>query len=339
MFRVSLLALLPFVLLGCGGESGEESEGPKSYRLAVIPKGTSHDFWLSVRYGAEKAAKELSTDDRTITIEWQGTTDETDKTGQKEIVETFIGQEIDGIVLAPIDRDTFGPVVKRAAEREIPVVLFDSGLSEKFMEHAVCYVATDNKKGGELAGEHLAKLVKAGDRGDGVIMLRYQAGSESTEARELGFSNAIAKPEYDLLMLNAENRINSDTEEALKVSESLLRANKDQVAGVFTVCEPNNKGMAQALENEGLQGEVVFVAFDAFPRCEEGLQDGTIHGIVLQDPVTMGYEAVMNMVNHLDGKEVKDYVDTGVYLATKENMGEEPYKSLLNPQTAAKEDE
>jgi ribose transport system substrate-binding protein len=326
-----ILLVLPLLLCaGCGGggESGADGGKQQSLRIAVVPKGTSHDFWLSVRYGAEQAARELSVDGRKIEIDWQGTNDETDKSGQKQIVETFIGNKVDGICLAPIDGDTFGPVVEQAKDRGVPVVIFDSGLADT--SNIVSYIATDNLRGGRLAGERLATLVKERDKGDGVIMLRYQAGSKSTELREQGFTEAIADPKYDLLMLNDRNRVNSDATEAKRISESLLREHSD-VAGVFTVCEPNNKGMLQALENESRAGEVVFVAFDTDPRIVEGLRNGSVHGVVLQDPVNMGYLAVKTMVAHLDGKSVEKEIDTGVHLATPQNMDDPEIAKLLAP--------
>ncbi len=338
MTRRLALLLVPLLLVGCGGSSdggggtgsgeGGGNGEKKSYRIAVIPKGTSHDFWLSVQYGAEKAAKELSVDGRTIEIEWQGTDDETKKAEQIQLVDTFIGAGIDGICLAPIDSEALVPPVERADGRGIPVVVFDSGLQDD--STIVSYVATDNEKGGELAGNHLAKVVgKGGD----VILLRYQAGSQSTEQREDHFMQAIANPEYDIRILSENQRVNSDASEALKISESLLREHTE-VDGVFTVCEPNNKGMLQALENEGKAGKVKFVAFDSGPRMIEGLKNGSVHGVVLQDPVNMGYLAVKTMVAHLDGETVEKKIDTGVHLATPENMEDEKIASLLTPKRA-----
>jgi ribose transport system substrate-binding protein len=322
-----LFAGLLLAAVGCSGGGNPSGEGPKTYRIAVIPKGTSHDFWKSVHYGAEKAAKELGH----VEIIWQGTADETDKEGQIKIVDAFVGQKVDGIVLAPIDRDGLMAPVRRAAGRKIPVVIFDSGLRD----HAgvVSHVATDNARGGRMAGEHMAKLL--GGKG-GVVLLQYQAGSESTEQRETAFLEAIAE-HPGITVVDKSQRVNSDASEALKISTNLLRTHAGKVDGVFTVCEPNNKGMLQALENERLAGDVTFVAFDPDPRMIEGLRNGTVDGVVLQDPVNMGYLAIKAMVSHLKGEEVEPRIDTGVHLATKENMDEPRMRELLNPQQYGKE--
>ncbi len=319
-----LFALL--AAIGCGDDDSGRPSGngasdeEKKYRIAVIPKGTSHDFWKSVHYGAAQAADELGN----VEIIWQGTQGEEDKEGQIRIVDTFIGNKVDGICLAPIDRDAFVPVVRRAKQRGIPTVVYDSGLSDH--SDVVSYVATNNKQGGLMAGEYLAKVM--GGRG-GVILLRYQAGSESTEQREAGFLEAVSTNEA-ISMLSESQRVDSDSTTAMKISESLLRGNKD-VKGIFTVCEPNNKGMLQALENERMAGQVRFVAFDSDPRIVKGLQEGKIDGVILQNPVRMGYLAVKTLVEYLEGKPIEQRVETGETLATPQNMHDPEIHELLHP--------
>ena len=164
----------------------------------------------------------------------------------------------------------------------------------------------------------------------GFVLLWYQAGSESTENREEGFLEALKK--YPgITVLSEEQRVDSDAQGALKIGEALLRDHRDDVAGVFTVCEPNNKGMLLALENEQMAGKVKFVAFDSDPRMVEGLEKGTVHGVVLQDPVRMGYLAVKTMVAHLRGETVEKRLSTGEKLATPDNRDDPEMKALLSP--------
>jgi len=295
--------------------------GKKKLRIAVIPKGTTHDFWKSVHFGAQQAAKELGN----IEIIWNGPDKETDKEGQIKIVDTFVGERVDGICLAPIDRDALVTPVRRSKQRGIPVVVFDSALSD--LKDAVSYVATDNYHGGVMGAEFLTKLL---DGKGGVIMLRYQAGSESTEQREQGFLDTLKQSE-GIKVLSENQRVNSDAVEALKVGETLLRNFKGEVTGVFTVCEPNNKGMLQSLENEQLAGKVRFVAFDSDPRILKGLKDKTVDGVILQNPVQMGYLAVKTLVAHLNGEKVEARIPTGEVLATQENLDNPDVRELLEP--------
>lgn len=327
MFRCALLFVVLSVVVGCSnagpGASGKSSATgePHKLRIAVIPKGTTHDFWKSVHAGAQQAADELGN----VEILWKGTLNEKDKEGQIKLVEGFIVDEVDGIVLAPIDRDALVPVVRRAKAKTIPTVVFDSGLSGE--TNYVSYVATDNYHGGVLAAEHLAKVL--GEEGN-VILVRYQEGSESTEQREQGFLDTLKKfPKIKIL--SESQRVSSDAEQALQISSSLFVQFGNEVNGVFTVCEPINKGMLRALENSQLGGKVKFVGFDSDPRFVEALKSKTMHGIVLQDPVRMGYLAVKTMAEHLAGKPVEKRIVTGEFLATPENMNEPQIDKLLHP--------
>lgn len=324
---------LPAILVGCAREGatrvgeavGAAGDGTRTLRIAVIPKGTTHDFWLSVHQGAADAARELDH----VDILWDGPPSEKDKEAQISLMDGFIVQGVDGICLAPIDRDALVPVVRRAGQKRIPVVIFDSGLSD--VEAYISYVATDNYTGGRMAGEHLVQLL--GGTGD-VILLPYQEGSESTEQRERGFLDVIGQ-HSGIRVLSDDQRIGSDTEEALKISTSLLLAHGSEVDGVFTVCEPLNKGMLKALEDRQLAGKVKFVGFDSDPRFVEALERDVMHGIVLQDPVNMGYTAVKTMVAHLRGETVEKVISTGEALATAENMRERRMHELLHPRKFA----
>jgi ribose transport system substrate-binding protein len=309
---------------GAGGSSGGGGSPRKALRIAVIPKGTTHDFWKSVHAGAADAANELGD----VQLIWNGPDNEEDKEGQIKIVDTFIGEKVDGICLAPIDRDAFVPSVERAKQRGVPVVIYDSGLTD--MTNVVSYVATDNYQGGVIAGEHMAKVLNGNG---GVILLRYKSGSESTEQRELGFLETLAK-HSGIKIVSESQRVDSDAVGVLKIGEAILRDKKGEVDGVFTVCEPINKGMLQALENEQLAGKIRFIAFDSDPRVLNGLSEGKVDGVVLQDPVRMGYLAVKTMVDHIRGKPVEKRISTGEKLATRENMNEPEMQRLLKPKQA-----
>ena len=165
-----------------------------------------------------------------------------------------------------------------------------------------------------------------------VILLRYSPGSESTEQREQGFLDALAKESPGIEVLSSNQYSGTSFENALSVSQHLLLKFSNQVDGVFTVCEPNSTGMLGALTGqEELAGKVKFIAFDPNARLIQGMQDGKVHGIVLQDPVQMGYLAVKTMVDHLTGKPTEKRVPTGEFIATPDNMDEAEMAKLLKP--------
>ncbi|MEM7559026.1 MAG: substrate-binding domain-containing protein [Planctomycetota bacterium] len=315
------LGLLSCVLAGCGGASGSKSDS-NTLTIAVIPKGTSHEFWKSVHFGAEKAAKECGN----VEIVWKGPVVESDTGSQIQVVKEMISKGVDGIALAPNQKGGLVDAVTESIEAEIPVVIFDSGLDEG--PEIVSYVATDNFKGGQMAAEAMAKAI--GEKGN-VILLRYLAGSESTEQREEGFLEALKKYP-DIKVVSSDQRGGDNTTSAKEKVDQLLQLHGKDLAGIFAVCEPNANGTLESLRNAGLDGKVKFIAFDPSDALIEGLEDGSCSGIVLQDPVEMGYRSVLTIVDSIKGKNAEAFISTGEYCATPENMGEDRMKELLKPQ-------
>ena len=315
------LLVVAIVALTACGQRGSRTGGTT---IAVIPKGTSHVFWQSIHAGAEKAAREVG-----ATIIWRGPLREDDRDSQVSEVEGFISRGVSGIVLAPLDEAALAAPVAEAARRGIPVVVIDSGLKGS---DYVSFVATDNRKGGRLAGDHLAGLLH--DAGK-VVMLRYAEGSESTLQREAGFLDAIAAHKgVDVLSSNQYG--GADVEGAYKKSEALLSRYKQAdgslaVDGIFTPNESTTIAMLRVLEDNGWAGKVKFAGFDASDTLVKGLSDGHIDGLVLQDPVNMGYLGVKTMAAHLKGDTVERRVDTGVRLITRDHMNDPDAKQLLHP--------
>lgn len=301
------------------------AQDKKKTTIAVIPKGTTHEFWKSVHAGANKAAKEFS-----VEIIWKGPLKEDDREGQISVVEDFITRGVTGICLAPLDDTALRGPVREATRNKIPVVIFDSDLKS---EDHISFVATDNFAGGKLAGEQLAKLL--GGKGK-VAMLRYQEGSASTANREKGFLEAL-KQHKGIEVVSQNQYGGATTESSQKASENLLSSLKggEEGAGVDGIYCPNESttfGMLRALQNAGLAGKVKFVGFDASAKLVEGLRKGEIHGLVLQNPFNMGYLSVKTMVDHLVGKKVEKRIDTGATMVTKENMDQPDKKALLEPE-------
>lgn len=321
MWRKLSVLMLLILIAGCGNTNNSG----KKYRIAVIPKGTGHMFWKSVHAGALKAAKELGD----VEIIWKGPQKEQDTGLQIEVVKNFITKRVDGICLAPNQATGLVDVVLEANEENIPVVIFDSGLAEG--AEFVSYVATDNYKGGQLAADGLAKAM--GGKGD-VIMLRYRSGSQSTGQREQGFLDQLEEKHPDITVVSSSEYAGATAADAMETATILLNKHRDTVGGIFAVCEPNCNGTLEALEETGLAGKVKFMAFDPSEVLIQGMKDGKVHGIVLQDPVEMGYQSVMAMHKKLSNKEVEKRIPTGEYVATKENMKTEPYDRLLNPELA-----
>jgi ribose transport system substrate-binding protein len=313
------------VLLAMAASCGGGTSAPGAVTIAVIPKGTAHIFWQSIHAGAARAAGELG-----VEIIWRGPVREDDRDSQVSEVEGFVSRGVSGIVLAPLDETALMGPVADAARANIPVVIIDSGLKG---EDFVSFVATDNLKGGELGGDRLAEVL--GGTGQ-VALLRYAEGSDSTSRREEGFLSAMARhPGIEIVTSN--QYLGSDVEGAYKRAEAVLSRYKNpdgslQVTGIFCPNESTTFATMRVLQDNGWAGKVRFVGFDAAPNLVAGLEQGIIDGLVLQDPVKMGYLGVTTMVAHLRNEPVERRIDTGVTVATPANLRQPEIQALLEPE-------
>jgi ribose transport system substrate-binding protein len=327
--------MLRLVMLGalvagaaCTNDTATSAVGtgrpPQAVTIAVIPKGTSHVFWQSIHAGANKAAEELG-----ISVIWRGPIREDDRDAQISEVEGFISRGVSGIVLAPLDESALAPPVAEAKRRNIPVVIFDSGLKG---HDYVSFVATDNLKGGHMAGERLAEVLHGQGR---VVLLRYAEGHESTAKREQGFLDAV-KEFLGMHVISSNQYGGADVEGYYKKAEALLGRYRNPdgtpgVDGLFCSNESSTFAMLRVLHDNGWSKKVHLVGFDASPNLVAALREGDLDGLVVQDPVRMGYLGVKTMVAHIRGERVEPLIDTGARLATRDNMHEEDVHARLEP--------
>lgn len=306
---------------GTTSDGGTASKAGARIKIAVVPKGTTHEFWKSVHAGVVKASKEADVD-----IVWKGPLKEDDLKGQIDVVNTFVAQGVSGLVLAPLNDTALKAPVKAAKDAKIPTVVLDSDLQG---DDHVSFVATDNVAAGKIAADHLAKL---GPKSK-VIVLRYQEGSASTQNREKGFLDAVrATP--GLTVVSDNQYGGATTESAFQKAESLLLSQKVTGDGAFGVFAPNESttfGMLLALRKTGFAKKVRFLGFDASEKLVAALQAGDIDGLVVQNPFNMGYLAVKTMAEHLRGKPAPKRIDTGAQLVTKDNLNDPAVKEVVAP--------
>jgi ribose transport system substrate-binding protein len=335
---LAVLAAL-FMMFGCNKEeSSSSTTSPASQparktapgssgraggkTLVVIPKGTTHVFWQTVNAGAQAAGRETGYE-----VVFKGPLKEDSRNEQIGIVEQFITEGVAGIALAPLDRKGLVDVVAAAKSDHIPVVIFDSSLEGEAGKDFDAYVATDNYKGGTLAGTELARLLNGKGK---VVLLRYAVGSASTEQREAGFVDALKK-HPDIQIISDNQYAGATVGEAKARAMNMLDVLK-QADGVFSSNESATQGLMSALEDNGLLGKLKFVGFDTSKLLVEAMQGGKIDALVSQDPRNMGYTAVKTLVARIEGKTVEPTVDTGVYLVTKEKLGDPAIQKVLGSQ-------
>jgi ribose transport system substrate-binding protein len=278
-------------------------------KIVVIPKGTTHVFWKSVEAGARQAGAELGAE-----VIWKAPPREDDRVQQIGLVQQFVASGVSAIALAPLDDMALRAPVRAAAGRNIPVVIFDSAMKGEPGRDFLSFVATDNRRGGELAGEELARLL--GGRGK-VVLLRYAEGSASTMEREEGFLAAVRCHAGITVIVDnryAGTSISSAQDAAMNLLDRIREAD-----GLFCPNESATMGLLLALRQARLAGQKKFVGFDTSPPLLTALERGEIQALVAQNPTRMGYLSVVTAVRHLRGEKVEPVVDTGCALVTKEN--------------------
>src|SRR5215831_11767723 len=125
---LSLLLLCTLALAAFSCKHPSASSGKRRLSIAVIPKGTTHEFWKSIHAGSNKAASELSAQGTDVEVIWKGPLREDDREQQIQVVEGFAAQGVSGIVLAPLDNHALVRPVEEAKNAGVPTVIMDSGL-------------------------------------------------------------------------------------------------------------------------------------------------------------------------------------------------------------------
>src|SRR5213080_845247 len=297
--RKIILIVATLAILGAVSCNRSGSKNGITLKIAVIPKGTSHEFWKSIHAGSIKAAREFSSQGTEVEVIWKGPLREDDREQQIQVVEGFTSQGVNGIVLAPLDNRALVRPVEEAKSANVPTVIIDSGLDSNSI---VSFVATDNRKGGMLAADRLGQLLSGKGK---VIMLRYAEGSASTQDREDGFLQEIKQKYPNIELISTDQYAGATRDTAKSASENLLNRFGDEVQGIFCPNESTTAGMLSALQDIGKAGRIMFVGFDTSQSFIDAMRAKQLHGIVVQNPFNMGYLGVRTMVDSSQGKTVE----------------------------------
>ncbi len=309
---------------GGGGQGGSQGGGEGQsgpVRLAVVPKAIGFDFWEQVRLGAECAAQRAEGE---VEVQWDGVTAETDVNGQVNLLQNFIQQGVDGLVYAATDAKVLYQVTESAKQQNVTVVNIDSGTEPQ--PEDVPVFATDNVAAAERVPDLIAD--ELGEQGGKVAFIPFQQGTLTNEQREEGFKEGLKDhPELELV---AEQSSQSDYNVALRVTEDILTANPDLDA-IFAANEPGVLGAAEAVRQAGKAGDIVIVGWDAAPEEIQGVREGVITALVVQNPFRMGYDGVNAAVKIIREGATVESQDTGATIVTRDNLQDPEVQSVLNP--------
>ena len=301
LLAMLLLAVLATALAaGCqrgGGEGG-------GARIGLSVSTLNNPFFVTLRDGAQSAADEAGAE--LIVSDAQN-----DTAQQQDDIQNFVTQQVNVILVNPVDSDAVVPAIEAANQANIPVIALDRGASGGELATTI---ASDNVQGGNLAGEELIRLVGSGS----VAQLEGTPGADPARDRGQGFQDAIdAQSAVEVV---ASQSANFDRAEGLNVAENILQANPD-IAGIFAQNDEMALGAVQAL-GDSAGDEVKIVGFDAIEDALSAIQDGTINATVAQQPAEIGSLGVENAVRVINGESVEENIPVEVQLVTPENVSE-----------------
>ncbi|AOT69593.1 ABC transporter substrate-binding protein [Geosporobacter ferrireducens] len=336
MFALLLVVIMAVALFaGCG--SSTENKGAdqgstpanteeKTYKISVIVKATDSDYWQTLLAGA-KAAEADSNGKVVVTTD--GPPSETDIDKQVSILENVIATQPDAVVIASSSSDATVPAVENAVANGIPVITIDNKLNT---DKYTSYLATDHRLAAGMAAEAMVKDwngMGIDPSGKKVIVISSVAGSKVNTDRTEGFIAKITELVPNIVVLETQYGEN-DIAKALNIAENTIAANPDLI-GIFGDNNHMGVGIAKALEESGKHNEIVTYAFDTNEDEIKALEDGTLNGLVVQNPFGMGYDGVMHAMEAIEGKSVQKDIIINATIVTKENMKEPAIHKLLYP--------
>lgn len=305
MKRVVALLLVASMVLPLGACGPTPTPAAKRYKILLNMKGpgAGNPFWAAVEKGAVETAKAMGNVDLTVLAPPA----ETDVATQVSQIEDQITKKVDAIVVAPTDVAGLNPTFDKAKAAKIPVLFVDTDAP---WPDKVTFIGTDNRAGGKLAGEYIAKQL--GGKGKVAVITGVMA--QQTHIDRVG--GAVDAMKAAGLEIVAQQPANSLRDLAQTVMENILTANPD-VAAVFASNDLMALGAFEAIK--AAKKKVIVVGFDANPDAAKSILAGEMSASIAQNPYNMGKFGVENAVKVLKGETIPKRIDTGTLLVDKSN--------------------
>jgi ribose transport system substrate-binding protein len=307
---------LALVVGACGGGSSPTpAAGEKPY-IAIVSKGSQHQFWQAVEKGAYDAALALGAE---ITYEGPASESEVDK--QLTMLQTALDKNPAAICFAALDSKAATPYLEQAQEKKIPVVGFDSGVDSDI---PVTTVSTDNIAAAGEAADQMAKLI--GEAGKVAVIVHDQTSQTGTTRRD-GFVNRIAE-KYPNIEVVAVEYGAGDPVKSADLAKAIMTANPD-LKGFFGGNEGSAKGVLNALKETGNEGKIVAIGYDSGQQQIDAIKSGVMAGAITQNPVGIGAKCVSAAMDAIAGKTIEKNIDTGYYWYDKTNIDQPEIQAVL----------
>lgn len=306
LFLSMLLLLGACGKTGLGNSSASSSKGvtkkaAKDLKLGVSISTTNNPYFVAMKDGLDKFAGE-----KKVSLKVADAQD--DAARQADDIQNFISQNVDAILINPVDSKAVVSSIKAANSANIPVILIDRGSEGG---DVLTTVASDNVEAGKMAAEFVVK--ELGEKAK-AFELSGVPGASATVDRGKGF-NKIAKTKLDIL---SSQSANFDRAKALNTAQNMIQGHKD-VQVIFAQNDEMALGAAQAVKSAGLK-DILIVGIDGQPDAHDAIKNGDITATIAQQPAKMGEIAIQAAIDHYQGKKVKKTTVSPIYLVTKETV-------------------
>ena len=314
----SCMVLLAGTFLTACSSSGNEKEQNQRY-IAVICKGTQHEFWKTVEKGAKDAGEELK-----AKVTFEAPKDESKIDVQIDMVKQAIQNRADAIVLAPLDTEKLNDVIDEAVDKGIPVLTFDSDVTTN---KRIATIGTSNESAGSIAARNAVRLMNGKGK---VAIISFVKGAQTAVARNEGFMREIEKNYKEDVEIVGVEYCGGDSELAKKQALEFIKQHPD-LKCIYAANEGCALGAAAAVQETGRQEEISVIGFDSSEDEIRYLKEGAIDGMMVQNPYNMGYLGVRNINKVLDGEHIEEKIDTGATYVDRNNLNDEDTQWLLYP--------
>lgn len=297
--------VLALLLSGCAA-----GVPAKPHTVTVIAKSTQTEFWLSVFAGAKAAATEYNAE-----LNILGPETEEDYETQNQMIADAVEAGTEAIVFSAIDFEKNAAAIDDAARAGVKIVAIDSSVDSELVS---TYIGTDNYAAGQMAAQ------AALDRVDGPLkvgVVNYDVGTANGQERERGALDAFR----DSGRAEITAVVNTLTEAArARIDTAAMLGRSPDINVLLAFNEPTSVGAAQAVEDLGCAEDVFLVGFDSNVVTIDGLQEGTVDALVVQNPYAMGYLGVESACRLLTGQtnDMEPTVDTSTKIVDRDNLFE-----------------
>lgn len=311
-FTIPIIAIATIAALAACSTPSSEKSGAQNgtVTIAFVPGSTTSQFYVSMKTGAEKAAKKLG-----VKLVYQGAADFS-PADQTPIINALAAQKLDGLVVAPTDQESMFAPINALHGMGVKIVTVDTALKDTSIVTAS--VTASNRQGGEIAADQMAKLTN-GKTGS-IAVLGLNPGATTINERAAGFAAQIKEKYSNLTVLPTEYVSGTDAGDAQTKTEALLLGHPD-IVGVFAPNQPGSDGAAAAMRAQNKTG-IPIIGYDSSDSQVKLLKSGAIAALILQQPALEGELAVEAAYAAITGGTFKKEQLLDNFLATTENSSD-----------------